>query len=195
MTKKAKLTVEKLDKITAIALKRGFFWPTAEIYGGTAGFYSYGHLGKTMKNKFENLWRSYFLKNNYYEIESSIILPEKVFIASGHIEHFNDPLIECKTCHFRFKADQFIEDNLKIKGEELTPEEMSDLIEKNKLRCPKCNSWHLGQAKWFNMMFSIPLGAVGIKDTAYLTPETAQAAYLAFKKKTSFRNSNHRKSL
>ncbi len=181
---KKKEAIAKLDKITAIVLKRGFFWPTAEIYGGKAGFYSYGHLGKAMKQKFEQLWRSHFFSNckNYYEIEPSSILPEQVFIASGHLEHFNDPLIECKTCHFRFRADQFIEDNLKIKAEELTTEEMSNLIRKNKLKCPKCNSWHLSEVKWFNMMFPITLGAAGVKDLAHLTPETAQASYLAFKR-------------
>ncbi len=184
MRKKEKGAIEKLNKITAIALKRGFFWPTAEIYGGKAGFYSYGHLGKAMKNKFENLWRAYFIKKyeNYYEIGSSSILPEQVFIASGHLEHFNDPLIECKTCHFRFRADQFIEDKLNIKAEELTTEEMTNLITKNKLKCPKCGSWHLGSVRWFNMMFPISLGASGVKDIAYLTPETAQASYLAFKR-------------
>ncbi len=184
MRKKEKESIEKLDKITAIALKRGFFWPTAEIYGGKAGLLSYGHLGKAIKNKFENLWRDYFIKNyeNCYEIEASTILPEEVFMASGHIEHFNDPLIECKTCHFRFRADQFIENNLKVNVEELTLEEMSELARKNKLKCPKCGSWHLGEAKWFNMMFPIQLGAVGIKDMAYLPPETAQASYLAFKR-------------
>ena len=182
MRKKEKGAIEKLEKITSIALKRGFFWPAAEIYGGKSGFYSYGHLGKALKTQFENLWRSYFLSDNYYEIESSIILPEQVFIASGHLENFNDPLIECKTCHFRFKADQFIEDNLKIRTEEITAEEMSELVMKNKLRCPKCNSWHLSKAKWFNLMFPVQLGATSVKDIAYLTPETAQASYLAFKR-------------
>lgn len=182
--KKEKEAIAKLEKITAIALKRGFFWPTAEIYGGKAGFYSYGHLGKALKMKFEQAWRSHFLSSceNCYEIESSTILPEQVFKASGHLAHFHDPLIECKTCHFRFRADQLIEDVLKIKAEELTTEEMSDLIRKNKLKCPKCKSWHLSEAKWFNMMFPVELGAVGIKDMAYLAPETAQATYLAFKR-------------
>ena len=184
MRKKRKEAIEKLDEITAIALKRGFFWPTAEIYGGKSGLLTYGHLGKAMKNKFENLWRKHFIKTNenYYEIESAVILPETVFIASGHLEHFNDPLVECKTCHYRFRADKFIEDNLKINAEELTIKKMSDLIRKNKLKCPKCGSWHLSEVKWFNMMFPIQLGTVGVKDLAYLTPETAQASYLAFKR-------------
>ncbi|MCX8194281.1 MAG: glycine--tRNA ligase [Candidatus Pacearchaeota archaeon] len=182
MRKKGQQTLEKLDKITAIALKRGFFSPTAEIYGGKAGFYSYGHLGKSIKNKFESLWKSHFLKNNdYYEIDSSVILPEQVFIASGHLQNFNDPLVECKTCHFRFRADQFLEDH-GIKTEGLSIEEMSKIIIEKQLKCPKCKSWHLSNAKWFNMMFPIELGATGEKDMAYLTPETAQAAYLAFRR-------------
>ena len=86
----------KVENITAIASKRGFFFQTADIYGGKAGFFTYGHLGKLIKNKFENLWRSYFLKlnDNFYEIQSNNILPSDVFIASGHIEHFNDPMTE-----------------------------------------------------------------------------------------------------
>lgn len=179
--RKKEETIDKLNKISAIALKRGFFWPTAEIYGGKAGFYSYGHLGKAMKNKFEQLWRSYFLEENCYEIQGSSILPEQVFVASGHLENFNDPLIECKTCHFRFRADQFLEDQ-GIKTENLTIEEMSKIISDKQMKCPKCNSWHLSSVKWFNMMFPISLGAAGVKDIAYLTPETAQAAYLAFKR-------------
>lgn len=184
MRKKEKKAIEKLNKITAIALKRGFFWPTAEIYGGKAGLLTYGHLGKAIKTKFENLWREYFINEckNCYEIETSTILPEKVFIASGHLEHFSDPLVECKTCHFRFRADQFLEQKLRIKVGELTIEEMSNLIRKNKLRCPKCGSWHLSDVRWFNMMFPIQLGAVGIKDLAYLPPETAQSSYLVFKR-------------
>ncbi|MEM4153056.1 MAG: glycine--tRNA ligase [Candidatus Pacearchaeota archaeon] len=182
MRKKGQEALEKLDKITAIALKRGFFWPTAEIYGGRAGFYSYGHLGKAIKNKFESLWKQHFLReDNYYEIDSSAILPESVFMASGHLQNFNDPLVECKTCHFRFRADQFLEDQ-GIKTENLSIEEMSKIITEKQLKCPKCKSWHLSDVKWFNMMFPIELGATGAKDMAYLTPETAQVSYLAFKR-------------
>ena len=80
---------DRIDALTSIANKRGFFWPTAEIYGGMAGLYTYGHLGKLLKTKFENLWRDYFLSlnDNFYEIESNTILPKQTFVASGHIEH------------------------------------------------------------------------------------------------------------
>ena len=92
-------TISKSDEITAIASKRGFFYQTAEIYGGKAGFFTYGHLGKLIKNNFEDSWRNYFLKldDNFYEIQGNNILPEQVFQASGHLQNFNDPLVECKS--------------------------------------------------------------------------------------------------
>lgn len=168
----------KAEEITSIALKRGFFFQTAEIYGGKAGFFTYGHLGKLMKNKFESLWRGYFLdEDNFYEIQSNNILPEAVFKASGHIENFNDPLTECNSCKFRFRADQFLEDK-GIKAEGLSIEELTGIIRNNKLKCPKCKG-ELSEVRWFNMMFPVPIGFQGGK--AYLSPETAQAAYLAFK--------------
>ena len=174
-----KMEENKAEQISAIASKRGFFHQTAEIYGGKAGFFSYGHLGKLLKSRFENLWRKYFLSlnDNFYEIQSNNILPEPVFIASGHIEHFNDPVTECQKCRFRFRADQFLEDKgLKIEG--LNVDELTGVIRNNKLRCPKCGGM-LSDVKWFNMMFPVTIGFEG--DKAYLSPETAQASYLAFK--------------
>ncbi len=134
MNKKLKGNVEE---ITAIASKRGFFFPTAEIYGGKAGFFTYGHLGKLLKLRWENLWRVFFLdEENFYEIQSNNILPEKTFIASGHLENFNDPMTECNKCHFRFRADQFLED-LKLYIEGMSLQEMTGIIKKNKLKCPR----------------------------------------------------------
>src|SRR3989344_888835 len=173
----------KTDKIIDIATKRGFFFPTAEIYGGISGFWTYGHSGILMKRKFENLWRNYFLKlnNNFYEIEGSCILPEKVFQSSGHLKNFNDPLTECKKCHFRFRADHLIEDELKINIEGLSLEAMDELIKDNKLRCSKCSNPELLNIRWFNMMFDVKVGATG-NELAYLSPETSQNPYLSFKR-------------
>ncbi len=172
-------SVQKLNDILAIASRRGFFFQTAEIYGGRAGFYTYGHIGTLMKRKFENLWRSYFLSlhDNFWEIESNCILPEPVFRASGHIENFNDPLVECKKCHFRFRADQLIEDS-GFNMESFELDEINKIIKEQELKCPKCGG-ELSEAKWFNMMFCTQLGFNG--EIAYLSPETAQQAYLAFK--------------
>lgn len=173
----------KNDKIMNIATKRGFFYPSAEIYGAKAGFWTYGHLGTLLKHNWENLWRSYFLglADNYYEIEDCNMLPKEVFKSSGHLEHFNDPLTECRKCHFRFRADELIEDELKINVDGLKAEAMDKLIEDNKLKCPKCRAQELDKVKWFNMMFDIRVGAIG-SDIMYLRPETAQSPYLAFKR-------------
>jgi len=175
--------MDKAEKILNIATKRGFYFPSAEIYGGKAGLWTYGHLGTLMKRKFENIWRDYFLKlnSNYFEIEGNCILPKKVFEASGHLEHFKDPLVECKKCHFRFRADELIEDALNKNVEGHTEKEMDEIIKKNKLKCPKCGSSELGDVKFFNMMFEVKIGSVG-DDVAYLSPETAQNAYLSFKR-------------
>ncbi len=170
---------EKLEEIARIARKRGFFFQTARIYGGKAGFYTYGHLGKALKLDWENLWRKFFLQEeNFYEIQSNNILPEKVFEASGHLKNFNDPLVECKKCHFRFRADQFLEDKGIEDTETLSIEKMSKIIKEKNFRCPKCGG-NLGEVKWFNMMFPVPIGFNNEK--GYLSPETAQASYLAFK--------------
>jgi glycyl-tRNA synthetase len=171
---------EKLEEINKIAGKRGIFFQTAGIYGGKAGFFTYGHLGKKIKLNWENLWRKHILSldDNFHEIQSNNILPEPVFQASGHIKNFNDPLTECKKCHFRFRADQFLEDNGVEEAEKLSEKEMTNLIQEKTLRCPKCGS-ELSEVRQFNMMFLVPIGLNNEK--GYLSPETAQAAYLAFK--------------
>ena len=102
----------KSEKIMDIATKRGFIYPSSEIYGSKAGFWTYGSLGTRIRHKWENLWRDYFLSlnNNFYEIDDCTIMPKKVFESSGHLKNFNDPMTECKKCRFRFRADQFLED-------------------------------------------------------------------------------------
>jgi glycyl-tRNA synthetase len=177
------LNLTKTEKITNIATKRGFFYPSAEIYGSKAGFWTYGHLGTLMKNKWENLWRDYFLNlsDNYFEIHDCNILPKEVFKSSGHLENFNDPLTTCKKCGFRFRADELIEDELNKNVESLTAEQMYKIIKDNKLKCPKCNSPTLSKIEWFNMMFDIKVGAKK-NEIMYLRGETAQSPYLAFKR-------------
>ncbi len=169
----------KVDEITSIASKRGIFFPTAEIYGGKAGFFTYGHLGKSLKNKWEGLWRAYFLglHENFYEIQSNNILPEEVFRASGHIEHFNDPMSECKKCHSRFRVDHLLEDKA-VSLEGFGLEEMNAELVKRKVKCPKCGG-ELSEGKMFNMMFAVPIGFAG--EQGYLSPETAQGAFISFK--------------
>ena len=176
----------KTESIMNIATKRGFFFPAGEIYKPIAGFWTYGHLGTLMKHNWESLWRKYFLtlNTNYFEIEDVNIMHKAVFQSSGHLDNFNDPLTECKKCHFRCRADQLIEDVLERSADGLKEKEMEDLIKKNKIKCPNCNATDFDKVVWFNMMFDLKVGATG-NETVYLRPETAQSPYLAFKREFS----------
>ena len=170
------------EKIMDIVTKRGFIYPSSEIYGSKAGFWTYGSLGTKIKHKWENLWKYYFLSlnTNFYEIDDCSIMPKKVFESSGHLKNFTDPLTECEKCHFRFRADQLIEDELKIDVAGLKEDALTKLIRDNKLKCPKCKG-NLIDVRFFNMMFDIKVGATG-DDIMYLRPESAQSPYLAFKR-------------
>lgn len=172
----------KTDKIMNIATKRGFFFPSGEIYNTKAGFWTYGHLGTLLKHKFEGMWRNYFLSlnENYYEIEDVNIMAKEVFKSSGHLEHFSDPLTECKSCHFRFRADELIEDETGLNVQGLKENDLDKIIKEKKLKCPKCGS-ELDKVKFFNMMFDLKVGATG-EEIMYLRPETAQSPYIAFKR-------------
>ncbi len=174
--------MDKSEEILHIAQNRGFFYPSAEIYSSKAGFWTYGHLGTRLKHKWEALWRRYFLglSPNYFEIDDCNIMPKKVFESSGHLKNFNDPLTECEKCHFRFRADQLIEDALNTNAAGLNEDALTKLIIDNKLVCPKCQG-KLMPVKWFNMMFDLKVGATG-DDVMYLRPESAQSPFLAYKR-------------
>lgn len=173
----------KSDEIMDIALRRGFIYPSSEIYGGISGFYDYGHLGTLMRRKWEDTWRKHYLSlnPNYFEIDATNIMPKNVFIGSGHLENFNDPLTECEKCHSRFRADHLVEECLERCAEGLSAEEMSELIKESEIPCPKCGG-KLLDVKMFNMMFELSVGSTGDSETAYLRPETAQGAFLNFKR-------------
>ena len=172
----------KSEKILDIATKRGFFYPSAEIYNSKAGFWTYGSLGSRIKNKWENLWKDYFLKlnNNFYEIDDCNILPKEVFKASGHLDHFTDPLTECGKCHIRFKADQLIEEATKKDSAGLNEDQLTKLINDNKIKCVSCKG-DLMPVRFFNMMFDVKVGVTN-EEIMYLRPESAQSPYLAFKR-------------
>jgi len=169
-----------LEKLNSMMKRRGFIWKSCEQYGGLSGFYDYGHLGTLMKNKFENVWRDFFLglDSNFFEISPSLIMHENVFKASGHLDHFTDPLVKCTKCDFVERADRILEEQLKEKFEGLGKEEMTELIRKHKMKCPKCGG-NLSEVTELNLMFPIDIGAFD-KTKAYLRPETAQGSYLNF---------------
>lgn len=169
------------EEITTFCRKKGFMYPSSEIYGGLGGIYDYGHLGTLLKHHFENLWRSYFLSlsENFYEIESSLIMPENVFKASGHLENFIDPIVKCSKCGHIERADHLVERTTKTRVAELTPGELTLEIKKHNLVCPLCKS-AFEPVTVFNMMFPVQIG-VGKQVRAFLRPETAQGPYVNFK--------------
>jgi glycyl-tRNA synthetase len=172
--------MNKLEKIEQLVKRRGIFWISSEIYGGLTGFYDYGAIGTKIKRKFENLWRRYFLSlnDNFFEIEACDIMPEKVFIASGHVASFVDPIAKCKKCGTIHRADHILEDFLGRTFEGLTESELTELIKKHNVRCPACKG-ELEEVGTLNMMFPLSVGPEkNIK--AYLRPETAQGAYVNF---------------
>ncbi|MBR9682079.1 MAG: glycine--tRNA ligase [Candidatus Aenigmarchaeota archaeon] len=172
--------MKSITDMESLAKRRGIFWQSSEIYGGLSGFYEYGHIGTLLKRKIENIWRQYFLNldDNFFEIEPSSIMPEKVFKASGHLDNFVDPIAKCKKCGTEHRADHIMEEFLKENFEGMTAEQLTALIKKHNVKCPKCKG-ALGNVDVFNMTFPINLG-VKSDTTAYLRPETAQGVYVNF---------------
>jgi glycyl-tRNA synthetase len=161
--------------------KKGFMYPSSEIYGGISGLYDYGHLGTKLKHNFENLWRNYFLHlhPNFHEIEAAEIMHGHVFKASGHLEHFIDPIAKCSKCGHSERADHLVETAINTRAEDLTPEELTKLLQRNKIKCGKCKG-NFNDVEVENMMFPVKIG-VGKQQQAYLRPETAQSPYVNFK--------------
>ncbi|MBI2547431.1 MAG: glycine--tRNA ligase [Candidatus Aenigmarchaeota archaeon] len=168
------------EKIVELGKRRGFFFVGSEIYGGVAGLYDYGAIGTILKRKLENLWRKYFLglNENFFEIETTTIMPEKVFEASGHITNFVDPVAKCIKCGTFHRADHIIEEFLHENFEGKSAEELTSVIRKHNIKCPRCKG-DLTEVSILNMMFPIGMGA-SKETTAYLRPETAQGAYVNF---------------
>ena len=184
MNDDAKCSKPKCDKFTAInelARRRGFFWPSFEIYGGSGGFVTYGPLGARLKQNIEAKLRELFVKKiGIYEMESSVIAPAKVFEASGHVDHFKEPMVECQNCHTRFRADHLLEEKgiTSAAAEKMTLTEIKEEIECHEVVCPDCRS-RLGEPQRYLTMFETTIGpysgAVG-----YGRPEAAQNIFVEF---------------
>jgi glycyl-tRNA synthetase len=170
-----------MDELYALLKRRGVLWPSAEIYGGTAGLYDYGPLGHALKRRIESAWETWFLglSPQYYRIEPAEILPEAAVRASGHLENFTDPEAVCESCHQAFRADTVLEKVRPEGVDGLTSEQIGALVREHHVRCPSCGRETLTVPKPFNLMFGVDLGVTG-KERGYLLPETAQASYLAF---------------
>jgi glycyl-tRNA synthetase len=138
----AKPECDRFTAINELARRRGFFWPSFEIYGGSGGFVTYGPLGTRLKQNIEAKLRELFVKKiGIYEMESSVIAPGKVFEASGHVDHFKEPMVECQNCRGRFRADHLLEEKADIssaEAEKMSLTEIKEEIERHGILCPDC---------------------------------------------------------
>ena len=170
--------MDKYEKVTELARRRGFMWPAFELYGGAAGFYDYGPLGAAMKRRIEDTWRLFFvIQEGFAEIEAPTIGVEGIFQASGHLSGFSDPLTSCKECKEIFRADHLIKHIIEV-PDALSNEEIYKTICENEVACPECGG-ELGEVYEFNLMFKTAIGP-GNKMTGYLRPETAQGMFINF---------------
>ena len=174
---------DRYNKIMELAKRRGFFWPSYEIYGGVAGFYDLGPYGVLLKRRIVEKWRRFFVHDHseyVVEIESPIVGPSRVYEASGHVESFTDPIVACTSCGRRFRADHLIEERLGISVEGMPPSEMTRIIREKGIRCPVCGG-ELGEVKLFNLLFKTQIGPYE-GSIGYLRPELAQGMFVAFKR-------------
>jgi glycyl-tRNA synthetase len=170
------------EALTELAKRRGFYSGASEAYGGVAGFYAFGPQGAALKRNVEDAWRDRFtVKEGNHEIEAPTIMPEPVFEASGHLDGFDDMLVECGECGESHRADHLIEDNTEVEEAESLPiPEVEALIADNDLVCPSCGASLAGQSvEEFNLMFETTIGP-GSGQTGYLRPETAQGIFVEF---------------
>ena len=170
----------EIAKIASFCKRRGIVYPSSEIYGGIAGFYDYGPIGIEIINNIKKEWWKEIVheNTNIVGINGAVITHPKVWEASGHTKKFMDFIVECKKCKTKYRADYLVEE-AGIKVKELSAKSLNNLIEKNKIKCPKCKG-ELGEVREFNLMFKTKVGAGSGEDT-YLRPETAQLIYLNFK--------------
>ncbi len=180
-----------MEKIVALAKARGFVYPGSEIYGGLANTWDYGPLGVELKNNVKKAWWQKFIKESPYNVgvDCALLMNPQVWVASGHVGGFNDPLMDCKSCNERFRADQLIEDYMKENNIEVadaidswTNEQMKAYIDEKGINCPTCDAHDFTEIRQFNLMFKTFQGVTeDTKNTIFLRPETAQGIFVNFK--------------
>ena len=180
-----------MDKIVSLAKARGFVYPGSEIYGGLANTWDYGNLGVELKNNVKRAWWKKFIQESPYNVgvDCAILMNPQTWIASGHLGGFSDPLMDCKQCHERFRADKVIEDycaenNIELDGavDAWTQEQMKNFIDEKQIPCPTCGKHDFTDIRQFNLMFKTFQGVTeDAKNTVYLRPETAQGIFVNFK--------------
>ena len=185
------MAVEKtMDKIVALCKSRGFVFPGSDIYGGLANSWDYGPLGVEFKNNVKKAWWKKFVQESPYNVgvDCAILMNPQVWVASGHVGGFSDPLMDCKECKARFRADKLVEDHMTENGAEVasadgwTNEQLMDYITNNNIVCPKCGKLNYTEVRKFNLMFKTFQGITEDSSSEiYLRPETAQGIFVNFK--------------
>lgn len=177
--------MELKEKVASLAKRRGFVFPSSEIYGGMANTWDFGPMGTLLKNNIRDLWIKKFVtdKDNMVMIDAASILRPEVWGASGHLAGFNEALIDCKECKNRARADHLIENaDLDIKVEGMSFEELEKIVNDNKIKCPKCGKFNWTPIRKFNQLVEVKLGVLEDgKNLAYLRGEIAQGIFLNFK--------------
>ena len=181
--------IESMEKMVALCKNRGYIYPGSEIYGGLANTWDYGPLGVELKNNVKAAWRKKFIQENKYNVglDAAIFMNPETWVATGHVAGFSDPLIDCKECKTRHRADKLIEEWAHENGKDLvadgwTDEQLVNYINDNKIPCPDCGKTNFTKIRKFNLMFKTFQG-VTEDSTAqiYLRPETAQGIFVNFK--------------
>lgn len=184
------MSVEKtMDKIVNLCKARGYVYPGSEIYGGLANTWDYGPLGVEFKNNIKRIWWKKFIQDSPYNVglDCAILMNPETWVASGHVGGFSDPLMDCRQCKARFRADKLIEDYLNKKGEPAivdgwSSEKMMKFIEENNVKCPECGAHDFTEIRKFNLMYKTFQGVTeDSKSEIYLRPETAQGIFVNFK--------------
>ena len=183
---KEKLT---MDKIVSLCKNRGYVYPGSEIYGGLANTWDYGPLGVELKNNIKKAWMKKFVQESKYNVglDAAILMNPEVWVASGHVGGFSDPLIDCKECKTRHRADKLIEEWAHEQGNDMIADGMSDeqminFIKEHHIACPNCGKENFTDIRKFNLMFKTFQGVTeDSKSEIYLRPETAQGIFVNFK--------------
>ncbi len=174
----------KMEDLVNYCKQYGFIFQGSEIYGGLANTWDYGPLGARLKNNIKDSWRKRFIQErpNAYEVDAAILMHPRVWEASGHVGSFSDPLIDCKNCKMRHRADNLIDDyDENAHADGMTQEEMIKYIRDNKVPCPKCGKSDFTDIRQFNLMFETHRGVTEDgKNKVYLRPENAQGEYVNF---------------
>ena len=172
-----------IEQIVSLSKRRGFIYPTSEIYGGFANAYTYGPYGTQLKKNIKNLWWDMFVEKraDMVGIDGPILLHPKTWKASGHVDTFNDPMVDCKNCNARHRADHLVETKLDGSADGWALDKITEFIKDKKIKCPKCGMKDFTEARQFNLMFQTQMAKTGDDSNAYLRPETAQAIFTEFK--------------